>query len=154
MVRFNLDLAYLNLIFLFIHPFIINHFLSFSLTGLSRILGGRAGARWVSSFVCFQSLTIQIINTLISFSFKVFLFCEGRVYIHEITISWEKILHITFLWLEEDIHNPHSIIINWRKKYHWSTYANIQDGYIHMKMGENNCGLAKRPVYPVLDIYM
>merc|ERR1712212_1434008 len=29
-----------------------------------------------------------------------------------------------------------------------------QDGYIHMKMGENNCGLAKRPVYPVLDIYM
>merc|ERR1712212_220215 len=29
-----------------------------------------------------------------------------------------------------------------------------QDGYIHMKMGENNCGLASRPVYPVLDIYM
>merc|ERR1712198_759404 len=29
-----------------------------------------------------------------------------------------------------------------------------QDGYIHMKMGENNCGLAKRPVYPVLDIFM
>jgi len=29
-----------------------------------------------------------------------------------------------------------------------------QHGYIHMKMGENNCGLAKRPVYPLLDIYM
>merc|ERR1719507_853155 len=28
-----------------------------------------------------------------------------------------------------------------------------QDGYIHIKMGENVCGLAKRPVYPVLDIY-
>ena len=90
MVRFNLDLAYLNLIFLFIHLLIINHFLWFSLTGLSRILGGRAGARWVSSFVCFQSLTIQIIDTLISFSCKTFLFCEEPVYIHEIGISWEK----------------------------------------------------------------
>ena len=29
-----------------------------------------------------------------------------------------------------------------------------KDGYIHIKMGENVCGLAKRPVYPVLDIYM
>merc|ERR1712192_125576 len=29
-----------------------------------------------------------------------------------------------------------------------------QDGYIHMKMGENNCGLASRPVYPILDIFM
>jgi len=28
-----------------------------------------------------------------------------------------------------------------------------EDGYIRMKMGENTCGLAKRPVYPVLDIY-
>merc|ERR1712037_505081 len=29
--------------------------------------------------------------------------------------------------------------------------AGVRYGYIHMKMGENNCGLAKRPVYPVLD---
>ena len=29
-----------------------------------------------------------------------------------------------------------------------------KDGYIHIKMGENVCGLAKRPVCPVLDIYM
>ena len=116
MVRFNLDIAYLKLIFLFIHLFIINRFLLFSLTGLSRILGGRAGARWVSSFVCFQSLTIQIINTLISFSCKTFLFLEEPVYIHEIAISWEKILHIKlFLWMEEYIHNPRLVIRNWRK---------------------------------------
>ena len=53
--------------------------------------------------------------------------------------------------MEEYIHNPHLIIRNWRKSI---TDQLIQDGYIHMKMGENNCGLAKRPVYPVLDIYM
>jgi len=27
-----------------------------------------------------------------------------------------------------------------------------EEGYIHMKMGQNTCGLAKRPVYPVIEI--
>ena len=124
MVRFNLDLAYLNLIFSFIHLFIIPHFLLFSLTGLSRILGGRAGARWVSSSVSFQSLTIQIINTLISFSCKTFLFCEEPVYIHEIAICWEKYCTQSFFFMNGGVH-PQSTLNHKKleKKYHWSTYS-------------------------------
>merc|ERR1712083_901189 len=66
-----------------------------------------------------------------------------------IAVHAGKLIHaILVVGYNKTAPEPYWIVKNsWGKN--WG-----QDGYIHIKMGEIVCGLAKRPVYPVLDIYM
>merc|ERR1712179_266258 len=60
--------------------------------------------------------------------------------------KWGRLNHAVLLvGYNKDTEGEHY----WIVKNSWGTGWG-QGGYIHMKMGENSCGLAKSPMYPLM----